>query len=133
MSAYPVRPNAITRITFYMVYGNDFMVGCGKGDFSNIPNNSIGVLPNTIAYHLYSGQKCQGGDYNVYATPAATGDTVTMIVDLRPFKGRLSFEKNGRDLDTAYLGLNYWGDIYLMFSIWQIGHRIKVIKYEVTE
>ena len=84
-------------------------------------------------YHLHSGRKCQGGDYNVYATPAATGDTVTMIVDLRPFKGRLSFEKNGRDLDTAYLGLNYWGDIYLMFSIWDVGHMIKVIKYEVTE
>jgi len=40
ISAYPVRPDAVTKVTFYLVFGNDWIIGCGKGgDLSRISNN----------------------------------------------------------------------------------------------
>jgi len=40
ISAYPVRPDAITKVIFYPVFGNDWIIGCGKGgDLSRILNN----------------------------------------------------------------------------------------------
>jgi hypothetical protein len=74
------------------------------------------------------------GDLIDYASPTVSGDKITMTVDLRTYKNKVSFARNGYDLGVAFSGLNYWGDdIYIMFSIWQINHRIKIIKYEVEE
>ena len=30
ISEYPVRPNAVTKVTFYLQIGNTFLIGCGK-------------------------------------------------------------------------------------------------------
>ena len=32
ISAYPVRPNAITKVTMYLENGDGFMIGCGVKD-----------------------------------------------------------------------------------------------------
>jgi hypothetical protein len=55
LSAYPLRPGVITKVTFYFVYGNDFHIGIGKGDFSKIPRNYVGGFPNSISFHCISG------------------------------------------------------------------------------
>ena len=87
-----------------------------------------------MSYHPYNGEKYINGDYIDYASQAITGDTITMTVDLRPFKKTVSFAKNRISLGRAFGGLNFWGDqIYIMISIGVVGHRIKIPRYEVQE
>ena len=109
------------------------MIGCGNPDFSKVTRDQVGCIPKSVSYHVYTGEKFKDCDNIDYSSRGATGDTIVMTIDMRPFKSRLSFSKNGNDMGTAFLGLSYWGDIYIMFSLWEIGHRIKVVKYEVVE
>ena len=134
ISAYPVRPNSITKVTFYLVNGNSFIIGCGKGgNLSTMPNTVVGYRPNSVGYRVPFGTKLINGDSDDYATPANAGDTVSMTIDLRPFKNTVAFAKNGIDMGIASMGLNYWGrDIYIMVNLWAKGGRIKVTNYEVT-
>ena len=57
-------------------------------------------------------------DYVTYGSPAYAGDTIEMTIDLRPFKNKVSFSKNGVSYGPAFSGLNYWGDVYIMFSFY---------------
>ena len=55
-SAYPVRPNAITKVTFRIVYGREFLIGCGKGQFSDVLRTQyVGQFPNSVSFHTSSG------------------------------------------------------------------------------
>ena len=57
-----------------------------------------------------------------------------MTIDLRPQTGgQVSFAKNGVDMGVAFSGLSYWGDIYIMFSICDVNHRVKVVNYAVLQ
>jgi len=56
ISAYPVRPNAMTKVTFKLVHGNAFMFGCGKGQFSDILRTQyVGQFANSISYYTVNG------------------------------------------------------------------------------
>jgi len=60
ISSYPVRPNAITKVTFLMVQGTRFVFGCGQGYMSNVlsgPYVGSSVLPNTVGYYNEEGTK----------------------------------------------------------------------------
>ena len=43
ISAYPIRPNAVTKVTFYLENGNAFNIGVGEKD--------IGILKTTSDIH----------------------------------------------------------------------------------
>ena len=109
------------------------MFGCGKGEFGQLSSDFVGNIPNTVSYHLRYGSKFRQGSWWVpYASPAVAGDTIEMTIDLRPQTGgQVSFAKNGLDMGVAFSGLSYWGDIYIMFSILSVNHRIKVVSYTV--
>jgi len=97
-----------------------------------LANEYVGKIPNTVSYHVRWGDKYKGGDSVDYASPALVGDKITMTIDLRLYKNRVSFAKNGNNMGVAYSGLNFWGsEIYPMFSILKVGHRIKVLNYEL--
>jgi len=69
-----------------------------------------------------------------YTTPLIQGDTVTMTIDLRPYNNTVSFARNDLDLGVAFAGLNMWkGDIYIMFGIHAVDHRMRIVNYEVLE
>jgi len=134
ISSYPVRPNSITKITFFQVIGNYFMIGCGKlPDLSYMSSRYIGQFANSLGFHTISGFKYNNGLLpTAYSSATAAGDKITMTIDLRPFKKTVSFAKNGLSLGIALGGLNFWGDdIYIMVGIFMPGHRIKVIDYQV--
>ena len=54
-SAYPIRPGVITKVTFYIVFGNDITIGIGKGDFSKMSRTYAGGFPNSVSYHCPTG------------------------------------------------------------------------------
>ena len=87
-----------------------------------------------MSYHPLNGEKYKSGDAIDYASTAIAGDNITMIVDLRAYRNTLSFEKNGLAMGTAFGGLNVWGaNIYIMFTIGSVGHRISITDYQVIE
>ena len=99
---------------------------------STLPRTDVGYRGNSVGYRVPSGTKVINGDDIAYASPAIAGDTISMTIDLRPFKNTVSFAKSGRDMGIAFMGLNYWGrDIYIMVDMWGRGGRIKVTNYEV--
>lgn len=53
VSAYPIRPNSITKVKFYVVYGVEWVFGIGKID--NISNTCTGCFPNSVGYHGRTG------------------------------------------------------------------------------
>ena len=58
ISSYPVRPNAVTSVTFMLVKGNRMIFGCGKGHMSDIINSQyVGQLPQTVGYFPWTGDK----------------------------------------------------------------------------
>ena len=126
-SALPIRPNVITEVTFYLVNGNGFGIGCGRLDKTNEGIDGVGLATDT-------GLKWNKNGPDAYSSPAIAGDKIKMTIDMRPMKYTLSFAKNNLDLGIAYGGLNlYRSDIYIYFGINQVGHRIKVIDYKVIE
>ena len=45
----------------------------------------------------------------------------------------MSFEKSEKPLGVAFSGLNDLGDIYVMFTLYYVGHSLKALDYKVTE
>ena len=57
-----------------------------------------------------------------------------MSIDLRPYKNEVSYAKNGVSMGIAFSGLNDWGeDIYIMFTLFDVGDRLKITGYTVVE
>lgn len=55
-SAYPVRPNAITKVTFKLVNGATFAIGCGKAQFSDVLRSQfVGQFANSVSYYTENG------------------------------------------------------------------------------
>ena len=56
ISAYPVRPSAVTKVTIQLVSGYSFMIGCGKGQFSDILRTQyVGQFANSVSYYTLNG------------------------------------------------------------------------------
>ena len=134
-SAYPVRPNAVTKVTFKLVNSNHYMFGVGTAQFnSNLESQYVGNFAKSVSYHTINGEKYKSGDAIDYASTSMAGDNITMIVDLRAYRNTLSFEKNGLSMGTAFGGLNVWGaDIYIMFSLHYVNCRVSITDYQVIE
>lgn len=48
-----------------------------------------------------------------------------MTIDLRPYKGDVSYAKNGLPLGIAFGGLDEWeDDIYIIISFFKKSHRL---------
>ena len=57
-----------------------------------------------------------------------------MTIDLRPYENKVSYAKNGVPLGVAYSGLDNWKtDIYIMFSLYYLHDRVRIIDYYVAE
>ena len=127
-SAYPVRMNAVTQVTFYLVVGNQFSFGCG-----NI-NKSNGQFNKSLNYNTLVGRKWNGISLD-YASTAIAGDKITMTIDTRPFQYTMSFAKNGLDMGIAFSGLNLLGEdqIYIIIWMYKVMDRIKIVDYKVVE
>ena len=129
LSAYPVRMNAVTQVTIYLVVGNQFGLGC-----ANI-NKSNGQYINHLSYGVNNGLKWKNGFGLDYASAAIAGDKITMTIDTRPFQYTLSFAKNGLDMGIAFSGLNLLGEDQIYIIIWmnKVKDRIKIVDYKVVE
>ena len=120
MSAYPVRLNAVTKITFYQLVGNYFMFGAGNlPDYSALNGAYVGGWANSIGFHTINGAKYMHGvGASSYSSATTTGDNITMIIDLRPFKKTVSFAKNGVPLGIIIGGINLWKpEVYIFAGI----------------
>ena len=84
ISAQPVRPNAVTKVTFYMETGDVFIIGCGMKDIEQLKTNDICQMKNGVEYYTPNGNKCKNYDQTYYASRAFEGDNITMTIDLRP-------------------------------------------------
>ena len=108
------------------------MIGCGKAQFSHILQTQyVGLFDNSVSYYSANGTKFKNADSIPYASPARAGDTITMTIDLRPFRNTVSYAKNGLPMGIAFSGINVWGDVYIMFSLAHINERIQIVSYEV--
>jgi len=55
-SAYPVRPNAVTKVTFQLVSGNQFFIGCGKGPIKDaLRFRHVGQNAETLSLEVHTG------------------------------------------------------------------------------
>ncbi len=133
ISSYPIRPNAVTKVTFYLETDNNFMIGCGVKGNLNLRSNHPGKNGDTMAYYTDNGEKYINGDNIDYGTRAVDGDNVTMIINTNPYENWVAYEVNGNSQGIAFQGLNDWDDIYIMFGIYYAGHRITITDYEVVE
>ena len=132
IASYPVRPNAVTKVTFKIICGRYFMFGCGKAQFSStLRSQHVGQFDDSVSYYTSNGYKHKNGDAIDYSSPAMAGDTITMTIDLRPFRNTVSYAKNGLPMGIAFSGINVWGDVYIMFSLAHINERIQIVSYEV--
>ena len=135
-ASYPVRPNSITKISFKIISGQLFLIGCGKAQFTDtLSNQHVGQFPNSVGYYTGNGKKYKNNDGIDYSYGAIAGDTITMTIDLRPFENTVSFAKNGLPMGIAFSGIDVWGDVYIMFSLGYgyVGQRIQIGSYEVQE
>lgn len=134
VSAYPIRPNAVTTVTFQNVNGGSAMIGVGVlPDATILRTQYVGLFPNSVAFSPFTGKKVFYGGFVDYSTPCVNGDTITMTVDLRPYQNTVEYAKNGLSMGVAFAGLNMWaGEIYLMFSIHAMTHRLRVTNYSVV-
>ena len=58
ISAYPIRPNAVTKVTFYLENGNAFNIGVGEKDIGILKSTeNMYYLPNRVFIHAYNGRK----------------------------------------------------------------------------
>ena len=134
ISSYPVRPNAVTKVTVYMETGDRFHIAVGRKNIAMMMSNGDPwTYPNTVSYWTQTGGKCKNIRISPYGSRAYEGDNITMTIDLRPFKGWVSYAKNGLDMGIAFSGLEDWGtDVYIMFGIFNQNHRLKILEYSVT-
>ena len=134
ISYYPVRPDSLTRVTFYLVYGNDFTFGCGKADLGSLRDYFPRKTTTSVSYATWIGKKYSNGDDVDYGPAAVAGDKISMTIDLRPFKKTVSFAKNGVSMGVAFGGLHFFGDeIYIMAAIKRVGHRFRITEYVVEQ
>jgi hypothetical protein len=71
-SAYPIRPNAVTKVTFYLENGIMSNIGVGERDINILRSTGdIYQLPNTILYASNIGQKYVSQDGADYSTPCS--------------------------------------------------------------
>jgi hypothetical protein len=50
ISSYAVRPNAVTKVTFRLVSGEHFHIGCGKRQFSDtLRTQYVGQFANSVS------------------------------------------------------------------------------------
>ena len=135
ISAYPIRPNAVTKVTFFMRNGDTFNIGCGKKNIDlMMTKGDLFEYPNTVFYSTVHGMKYRDKTWADYASRSYAGDNITMTIDLRPFVGEVSYARNGLDMGVAFSGLNDWGtDVYIMFSLHVLGHRLDIVDYSVQE
>jgi hypothetical protein len=132
ISSKPVRPNSITKITFYLEKGATFHLGVTKKDLSQLAKGDPCVMANTVAYYTPTGNKCKGSDQAAYSSRAYEGDNITLTVDTRPYKYEVSYAKNGLPMGISYSGLDEWGDdIYIIFAIHYVEERITLSDYTV--
>ena len=110
ISSYPVRPNAVTKVTFQLVTGNYFMLGCANMPDLSYVKRILGTWPNSHGFHTVDGNKYNNGLLPPipYAAPTKEGDNITMTIDLRPMQKTVSYAKNGVSLGVATGGLNFW-------------------------
>ena len=52
---------------------------------------------------------------------------------MRPYRGSVSFSKNGQPMRIAFSELNEWGDIYIYMTLYHTGSRIRIVDYSVVE
>ena len=62
ISSKPVRPNSITKVTFYLERGATFHIGVGKKDNNELAKGSICLMRNTVSYYTPTGNKCKSYD-----------------------------------------------------------------------
>eukprot|EP00178_Gracilaria_changii_P001998 TRINITY_DN12917_c0_g1_i1.p1 TRINITY_DN12917_c0_g1~~TRINITY_DN12917_c0_g1_i1.p1 ORF type:complete len:107 (+),score=2.83 TRINITY_DN12917_c0_g1_i1:141-461(+) len=105
MSAYPVQPNAVTKVNFKLITGITMMFGCGKKNTGLCASQYVGQIPNTVSYYASNGLKQKNSITAAYGTAAVAGDTITMTIDLRPFENTVSFARNNLDMGIAFSGL----------------------------
>ena len=135
ISSYPVVPNAVTKVTVYLETGDRFHIAVGQ---KNVPllysKGNPWYFPNTVSYLPQDGSKMVDQNASPYASRAYEGDNITMTIDLRTYRGWVSYAKNGLDMGIAFSGLNDWGtDVYIMFGILYQNHRLKILEYSVLE
>ena len=77
ISAYPVRPNALTKVTFYLDKGNGFHFAVGQKNIEIMKQKGdVFYLPNSVFYSTFIGnlgQKFVNQDGSDYATCAYQG------------------------------------------------------------
>ena len=56
VSYYPVKKNAVTKVTFLLLSGGSFLIGCGKKS-KIVKNQYIGQFPESVAYFAGNGRK----------------------------------------------------------------------------
>jgi len=58
ISAYPIRPNAVTNVTFYLENGNDFNIGVGEKDIGILKSKgNMYYLPKNVFFNTPTGKK----------------------------------------------------------------------------
>jgi hypothetical protein len=133
-----VRPNAITKVTIYLEDGAASHLGVGKKkDHRTLQSGDLCWIPDTVSYWTPSGTKLKYNvlenkcESSVYGSPAFEGDNITMTIDMRPYRGSVSFAKNDLPMGIAYAGLHEWEDVYIMMTLYHPNNRIKIVDYQV--
>jgi len=63
ISAYPIRPNAVTKVTFYLENGNTFNIGVGEKDIDILKSTgNMYYLPKNAYYWCAGGNKVVNQD-----------------------------------------------------------------------
>ena len=54
VSPYPIKKNAVTRVTFFLLSGRNFMIGCGQKP-KIVWNQYVGQFPESVSYYTDNG------------------------------------------------------------------------------
>ena len=103
------------------------MIGCGKDLSDLLSTQHVGQFPNSVALSTLTGKKYKNGQPVDYISSVGYSDTVvTLTIDLRPFESTVSYSIDRSYKGIAYSGINYWGDVYVMFSLKNVGSKISI-------
>jgi len=58
ISAYPLRPNTITKVTFEIVVGAIAFIGCGvlPSDLNILRTKEVGLFPDSVSFNPFKGE-----------------------------------------------------------------------------
>ena len=103
------------------------MIGCGKDPSDLLSNSARRIIPQLRRSQHLTGKKYKNGQPVDYISPVGYSDTVvTLTIDLRPFESTVSYSIDRSYKEIAYSGINYWGDVYVMFSLKNVGSKISI-------